>query len=143
MIRRPPRSTLFPYTTLFRSHFPRRFLTQANSLPPFQWVRWPVGVRRREGVVKFEGAFFEMPVVIAEVPTLFALVHVAYLPRRLDSSPISRAMAGRIGTSPRSHRASVFQWTPSRSASCSCVSPRRRRTLLRAFPFTKRTIHRG
>src|SRR2546427_1040827 len=23
MIRRPPRSTLFPYTTLFRSHFPR------------------------------------------------------------------------------------------------------------------------
>src|SRR5256885_11092836 len=24
MIRRPPRSTLFPYTTLFRSHFRRR-----------------------------------------------------------------------------------------------------------------------
>src|SRR5438105_5975107 len=24
MIRRPPRSTLFPYTTLFRSHGPRR-----------------------------------------------------------------------------------------------------------------------
>src|SRR2546430_8330969 len=24
MIRRPPRSTLFPYTTLFRSNFPRR-----------------------------------------------------------------------------------------------------------------------
>src|SRR2546422_8107670 len=24
MIRRPPRSTLFPYTTLFRSHFDRR-----------------------------------------------------------------------------------------------------------------------
>src|SRR3712207_8876635 len=24
MIRRPPRSTLFPYTTLFRSHFERR-----------------------------------------------------------------------------------------------------------------------
>src|SRR5690349_23778548 len=23
MIRRPPRSTLFPYTTLFRSHWPR------------------------------------------------------------------------------------------------------------------------
>src|SRR5258707_5835685 len=26
MIRRPPRSTLFPYTTLFRSHKPRRGL---------------------------------------------------------------------------------------------------------------------
>src|SRR5258707_12011297 len=25
MIRRPPRSTLFPYTTLFRSHFLRHF----------------------------------------------------------------------------------------------------------------------
>src|SRR5256885_8854900 len=24
MIRRPPRSTLFPYTTLFRSHFPEQ-----------------------------------------------------------------------------------------------------------------------
>src|SRR2546428_7007506 len=24
MIRRPPRSTLFPYTTLFRSHLPRQ-----------------------------------------------------------------------------------------------------------------------
>src|SRR2546430_9808785 len=29
MIRRPPRSTLFPYTTLFRS--PRSFLKQAND----------------------------------------------------------------------------------------------------------------
>src|SRR3712207_9004525 len=27
MIRRPPRSTLFPYTTLFRSEIPIRFLT--------------------------------------------------------------------------------------------------------------------
>src|SRR5258708_31079166 len=26
MIRRPPRSTLFPYTTLFRSYFPRPWL---------------------------------------------------------------------------------------------------------------------
>src|SRR2546429_9006561 len=34
MIRRPPRSTLFPYTTLFRSH---------QALPP----RWRFGSRRR------------------------------------------------------------------------------------------------
>src|SRR2546430_6822949 len=27
MIRRPPRSTLFPYTTLFRSHWPCKNLT--------------------------------------------------------------------------------------------------------------------
>src|SRR5688572_31984271 len=29
MIRRPPRSTLFPYTTLFRSHFVRAAVTVA------------------------------------------------------------------------------------------------------------------
>src|SRR2546422_8637069 len=34
MIRRPPRSTLFPYTTLFRSHQRNRFLS-INSLVAF------------------------------------------------------------------------------------------------------------
>src|SRR2546422_5453124 len=34
MIRRPPRSTLFPYTTLFRSLGTRTFLTVAMSGPP-------------------------------------------------------------------------------------------------------------
>jgi len=29
MIRRPPRSTLFPYTTLFRSHYPHYNLGRA------------------------------------------------------------------------------------------------------------------
>src|SRR5256886_9065156 len=32
MIRRPPRSTLFPYTTLFRSHFDWLFRTTFSSL---------------------------------------------------------------------------------------------------------------
>src|SRR5260221_1849876 len=32
MIRRPPRSTLFPYTTLFRSH--RQQQPQVHPLPP-------------------------------------------------------------------------------------------------------------
>src|SRR3712207_7369782 len=31
MIRRPPRSTLFPYTTLFRSVFEERFLDEATG----------------------------------------------------------------------------------------------------------------
>src|SRR3712207_8557347 len=39
MIRRPPRSTLFPYTTLFRSAEPR-----PGALPPR-----PAGGRRRHG----------------------------------------------------------------------------------------------
>src|SRR5436190_11186951 len=37
MIRRPPRSTLFPYTTLFRSR-PRRNPPWHPSRP---WARWP------------------------------------------------------------------------------------------------------
>src|SRR2546425_6906759 len=35
MIRRPPRSTLFPYTTLFRSRLPRRHRrARADRIPP-------------------------------------------------------------------------------------------------------------
>src|SRR5260370_1490679 len=33
MIRRPPRSTLFPYTTLFRSPSPLKFIPESLSLP--------------------------------------------------------------------------------------------------------------
>src|SRR2546430_4028546 len=33
MIRRPPRSTLFPYTTLFRSHHGRRARAVARACP--------------------------------------------------------------------------------------------------------------
>src|SRR5256885_5439172 len=48
MIRRPPRSTLFPYTTLFRSSFPararfrrrRRDVTHRARETPARW-RWP------------------------------------------------------------------------------------------------------
>src|SRR5260221_12894173 len=34
MIRRPPRSTLFPYTTLFRSPLPRRTMEQERRRTP-------------------------------------------------------------------------------------------------------------
>src|SRR5256885_12098680 len=34
MIRRPPRSTLFPYTTLFRSGLPRSLPEPINRAPP-------------------------------------------------------------------------------------------------------------
>src|SRR2546422_9119450 len=34
MIRRPPRSTLFPYTTLFRSHVLEKRLSRRLTLPP-------------------------------------------------------------------------------------------------------------
>src|SRR2546426_4933070 len=61
MIRRPPRSTLFPYTTLFRSDLvPREILTRRKMgfpVPVGRWLRdpfWPVvqefvlGPRARE-----------------------------------------------------------------------------------------------
>src|SRR3712207_7054282 len=35
MIRRPPRSTLFPYTTLFRSHEAGRLLRKENTIGDF------------------------------------------------------------------------------------------------------------
>src|SRR2546425_4184088 len=34
MIRRPPRSTLFPYTTLFRSRIPRQAQVSLDGAPP-------------------------------------------------------------------------------------------------------------
>src|SRR5438445_8107693 len=45
MIRRPPRSTLFPYTTLFRSHLPppatnRRKWVSARYSPSLRRCRW-------------------------------------------------------------------------------------------------------
>src|SRR5260370_17335439 len=53
MIRRPPRSTLFPYTTLFRSQVPRPLPVGSGSLtatllaspgPPLLTVTWnPIG----------------------------------------------------------------------------------------------------
>src|SRR3712207_7623615 len=44
MIRRPPRSTLFPYTTLFRSERDRRRREQATLPPPWP----PLGPGRAE-----------------------------------------------------------------------------------------------
>src|SRR3989442_2861443 len=43
MIRRPPRSTLFPYTTLFRSDDMQRLVRMENSM-----VRWMSGVTLKD-----------------------------------------------------------------------------------------------
>src|SRR5262249_60739488 len=44
IIRRPPRSTLFPYTTLFRSHFPASTHGRKATTPSCP-VRWPTAPR--------------------------------------------------------------------------------------------------
>src|SRR5438067_8067648 len=38
MIRRPPRSTLFPYTTLFRSHPPHRVRDELHALVRIEFL---------------------------------------------------------------------------------------------------------
>src|SRR2546425_8844485 len=48
MIRRPPRSTLFPYTTLFRSHVPR-LRARVRDQGPVVPVPYVVARRPRRG----------------------------------------------------------------------------------------------
>src|SRR5690348_17543915 len=55
MIRRPPRSTLFPYTTLFRSGVKRLAIPYVGKAPPEakeRWFRaayrWRAGMRSEE-----------------------------------------------------------------------------------------------
>src|SRR3712207_7067449 len=47
MIRRPPRSPLFPYTTLFRSGRPQRVDRGVGGEPPLRGQPAVLGVRRR------------------------------------------------------------------------------------------------
>src|SRR5687768_18279116 len=46
MIRRPPRSTLFPYTTLFRSARSRDAASRCASRPPRRWRGTPTRSHR-------------------------------------------------------------------------------------------------
>src|SRR5260370_25000793 len=48
MIRRPPRSTLFPYTTLFRSELLRRHVLERPEDRPFLGQRLVLGRSRSE-----------------------------------------------------------------------------------------------
>src|SRR2546430_10604921 len=52
MIRRPPRSTLFPYTTLFRSEIPFAFLPAAGR--PEQYGSPGCNARERGGIAGFD-----------------------------------------------------------------------------------------
>src|SRR5260221_1417428 len=52
MIRRPPRSTLFPYTTLFRS----RQAGPTAAVPTYRWSGLPTGARPEPGLQRQLGA---------------------------------------------------------------------------------------
>src|SRR2546422_8348613 len=59
MIRRPPRSTLFPYTTLFRSRRPRaRHVTQRANPSPTYWRLLP---SRNSEFISTNGGFASYP----------------------------------------------------------------------------------
>src|SRR3989454_9829188 len=55
MIRRPPRSTLFPYTTLFRSLTAAIGLVQLDRLPAFLRRRAEIAARYDEGLARVRG----------------------------------------------------------------------------------------
>src|SRR2546426_6881971 len=55
MIRRPPRSTLFPYTTLFRSsESPAEVIDQTQTRLALKALRLEINVAEREGDVYLE-----------------------------------------------------------------------------------------
>src|SRR3712207_8228394 len=59
MIRRPPRSTLFPYTTLFRSNTPGGVLVVIDKLTGAATVVGSFGVDDIEGLTfAFDGALY-------------------------------------------------------------------------------------
>src|SRR3712207_9051786 len=56
MIRRPPRSTLFPYTTLFRSgHYGVLFKTNVKN----EW--WRAMLQERDDIVALDSAILQHP----------------------------------------------------------------------------------
>src|SRR3712207_9216067 len=81
MIRRPPRSTLFPYTTLFRSEAVRgRFV-----LDGFPWGR--LGFSQTEGPLLALAAYGGVPLVSFAVALTGALIAAAALSLSRDWRP--------------------------------------------------------
>src|SRR3712207_7633975 len=79
MIRRPPRSTLFPYTTLFRSHPAGRFLGEMNMLTG-QSVYLSAVVREGGEVLAIPPE--NLKKIISEEPTLSDTILKAFIARR-------------------------------------------------------------
>src|SRR3989442_4494869 len=91
MIRRPPRSTLFPYTTLFRSDFSKR-------------VKDELMKQQGRGMISklLEFSSFPLLIVVLLIPTgliLFSRVEMRKIPKdrkstRLNSSHVRISYAG-------------------------------------------------
>src|SRR2546430_17743470 len=97
MIRRPPRSTLFPYTTLFRSY--------SSLLPPAEKDSPPSG---RQGA---EGCAISLPAIVSGHPdmrkSLWSVVRKLHLGTTMETCacPV-RSEERRVGKECRS------RWSP-------------------------------
>src|SRR2546428_6204475 len=94
MIRRPPRSTLFPYTTLFRSVFQYRARTDGPRTQPPRDLPAPVAgvvaelaVRRRD--LRPHGRFFRQSRFRAEIGRAHVLTPVT-IRSRMPSSALKK-----------------------------------------------------
>src|SRR2546429_3143950 len=81
MIRRPPRSTLFPYTTLFRSEGVKDQDVDALS-EPVDLATYPVSEKGEEGA-EDSGAGFAMVFIIAFLIYMRSEEHTSELQSRL------------------------------------------------------------
>src|SRR2546430_14284805 len=133
MIRRPPRSTLFPYTTLFRSHFPELQTKIEKALAPLNYPKPSVASVNGSDIYFAPGVYDKllhdhaaMQAVIEAVlsqPGVATVYRAEELQNRpATQSPALRAMAlsyfpGRSGdlfVVPKPYW--LLDWTPPRSA---------------------------
>src|SRR3712207_9535318 len=88
MIRRPPRSTLFPYTTLFRSY---RELTSTSDCTTFQARRLTIRYRDEDGKPQTAATLNGTLCTISPIIACLLVVHhrsdgAVYLPKALRPS---------------------------------------------------------
>src|SRR2546425_2385218 len=75
MIRRPPRSTLFPYTTLFRSRTQRNF----QKIGPRTWeVEWEISLRNHKKDA-------QTVTVIEPVPGDWQVLQSSHAPEKIEA----------------------------------------------------------
>src|SRR5256886_7292016 len=82
MIRRPPRSTLFPYTTLFRSVYSYRLHNLPTFIPPAHGLVFMAGLSLSEALRLHSRA---LVLVAATAATTWGLLGLTVLPR-LDAA---------------------------------------------------------
>src|SRR3712207_4477040 len=108
MIRRPPRSTLFPYTTLFRSNRSKHAVSNEDVAMIVTKRALP-----RRTFLRGTGAALALPLLDAMVPSLTALADTPASPSRLR----------RLGFVYMPMGCDVTRWTPPGKDNLDELSP--------------------